>query len=83
MADETSDNEGVDEAFDLAAIELRQQQRKGGSGHSPTCIGWTADPTGEFSRPACTCAVGYIESDVDDLLGEVKRLRALTAGDRP
>jgi hypothetical protein len=76
--EETSGDDAVIEAVDVGAIEKRNEERKGGSGHSPTCIGWTADPTGEFSRPSCTCAVGYIEGDVDKLLAEIKRLRALT-----
>jgi hypothetical protein len=62
--------------LDIEAIDHRNQQRKGGSGHSPTCIGWTADPSGEFMRASCSCAVGFIESDVDDLLSEVRRLRS-------
>jgi len=71
MADEGTG----EEALDIEAIERRNEDRKGGSGHSQSCIGWTADPTGAFLRASCTCAVGFIEPDVDALLAEVRRLR--------
>ena len=64
-----------EEALDIEAVEQRNEQRKEGSGHSPTCLGWTANPSGAFLREACSCAVGFIEYDVDALLAEVKRLR--------
>ena len=64
-----------EETLDIEAIERQNESRKEGSGHSPTCVGWTADPTGAFSRESCTCSVGFVESDIDALLAEVRRLR--------
>ena len=69
-------DEGIDDvALDIETIEQRNELRKEGAGHSPTCVGWTAHPSGAFVRESCSCAVGFIESDVDRLLAEVRRLR--------
>jgi hypothetical protein len=76
MTNEVVGNESKDEKpLDIAPIEQRNEDRKGGGGHSPTCLGRTADPRGEFERASCSCAVGFIEHDVDRLLAEIKRLR--------
>jgi hypothetical protein len=58
---------------DLEAIRRRNEERK----HHGECMGWSPRRQDVFTEADCDCDQNGVRADIDTLLAEVERMRAV------